>query len=130
MDGQQRHQEPDQELARRIQKATPEQMAAILLEGAQYFLSPALQAVQTQDKAAHSHNYDRVLESIFELRRQLNQEQGGELVANLSRMYDWWVSELNQGSMDLEPERLRTVFAQMGVMKTTWEELHHKKYPM
>jgi flagellar secretion chaperone FliS len=117
----------DQYLVQRINGASPEQLAAMLLEGAQRFLAQALVAMGKRDIPAKARLVNRVSAIIEELMVQLNHEQGGELVGNLTRLYEWWLSELFQGSQSNQADRLERVFRQMGELRGTWEELHLQK---
>jgi flagellar protein FliS len=117
----------DQYLVQRIQGASPEQLVALLLEGGQRFATQALQAMKVKDLPNQARCVNRVADIIVELRERLNHEEGGELVENLIRIYDWWTNELFDGSMKGQPERLQRIVQQMGEFRVTWEELHRKK---
>ncbi len=117
----------DQYLVHRIQGASPEQVAALLLEGGQKFLHSALQAMENRDLPNQARCVNRVADIIVGLNERLNHEEGGELVENLIRIYDWWTHELFDGAMKNQPERLRIIFDQMGELRATWEELHQRK---
>ncbi|MBP1626000.1 MAG: Flagellar biosynthesis protein FliS [Holophagaceae bacterium] len=117
----------DQYLIQRIQGASPEQVAAMLLEGGQRFLSLAIQAMKARNLIEQANYVGRVADIIFGLKERLNHEQGGEVVENLIRIYDWWTEELYEGALNDQPQRLQLIFAQMGEFKTTWEQLHRRK---
>lgn len=117
----------DQYLAQRIQGASSEQLAAMLLEGAQRFLNLTLQAMNNRDPLSQGRYLGRTSDIIFGLKERLNHEEGGDLVDNLDRIYDWWMHELYEGSLKSQPERLQRILTQMGEFKSTWEELHRRK---
>lgn len=117
----------DHYLVQRIQGASPEQVAALLLEGGQRFLNLMIKAIQNQDLPNQAIYIGRISDILLGLKERLNLEDGGEVVENLIRLYDWWANELYEGSLGGEPERLRVVFNQMGELKETWEELHRRK---
>jgi flagellar protein FliS len=117
----------DQYLAQRVQGASPEQLVAMLLEAGQRFLNQAMNAMKNHDipgKAKHLH---RVSDIIVELTARLNHEEGGELVTNLNRIYDWWLNELFEAAQENNTDRLLPIQRQMGEFRITWEELHRKK---
>jgi flagellar secretion chaperone FliS len=118
----------DQYLVQRVQSASPEQLVALLLEGGQKFLNQALVAMKNKDIPAKARSLNRVSDILIELAARLNHQEGGELVGNLIRVYDWWMRELFEGSQRNQPERLTMIRNQMGEMRDTWEELHRKKY--
>ncbi len=117
----------DHYLVQRIQGASPEQVAALLLEGGQRFLNLMIKAIQNQDLPSQAIYIGRISDILLGLKERLNLEDGGEIVENLIRLYDWWANELYEGSLGGEPERLRVLFNQMGELKETWEELHRRK---
>lgn len=117
----------DHYLVQRIQGASPEQVAALLLEGGQRFLNLMIKAIQNQDLPNQAIYIGRISDILLGLKERLNLEDGGEVVENLIRLYDWWANELYEGSLGGEPERLRVLFNQMGELKETWEELHRRK---
>jgi flagellar protein FliS len=117
----------DHYLVQRIQGASPEQVAALLLEGGQRFLNLMIKAIQNQDLSNQAIYIGRISDILLGLKERLNLEDGGEVVENLIRLYDWWANELYEGSLGGEPERLRVLFNQMGELKETWEELHRRK---
>lgn len=117
----------DHYLVQRIQGASPEQVAALLLEGGQRFLNLMIKAIQNRDLPNQAIYIGRISDILLGLKERLNLEDGGEVVENLIRLYDWWANELYEGSLGGEPERLRVLFNQMGELKETWEELHRRK---
>ena len=117
----------DQYLLQRIQGASPEQMAAILLEGGQRFINQTLEALRQKNLAEQARCTNRTADIILELKERLNHEDGGQVVENLVRIYDWWVDEVFNGAQRNEPQRLQRVSTQMGELKETWEELHRRK---
>ena len=120
----------DQYLAQRLEGASPEQLAAILLEGGQKFLTLALAAMGSNDIPGKARCVNRVADFILELSLRLNHEDGGEVVDNLDRIYKWWQDELYVGARQNQPERLELIRKHMGELAVTWEELHRKKMPI
>ncbi len=114
-------------LVQRIQGASPEQVAALLLEGGQRFLNLMIKAIETGDLPNQAVYIGRISDIILGLKERLNLDDGGEVVENLIRIYDWWADELYEGSLNGEPDRLRVIFNHMGELKETWEELHRRK---
>jgi flagellar protein FliS len=109
-------------LLQRIAGASPEQLASLLLEGAQRFLVQAMEAMERRDIPAKARLVNRVSAILEELVVQLNPE-GGELAGNLSRVYEWWLFELFEASRINQLDRLRHIHAQMGEIRATFEQL-------
>jgi len=114
-------------LMQRIQGASPEQIAAMLLEGGQRFINLTIQAIQDRDLPSQARYVNRASDIIEGVRERLNHEEGGEVVENLVRLCEWWMNELFDGAQRQQPERLHRIAKQMGELKATWEELHRRQ---
>jgi flagellar protein FliS len=101
--------------------AMPEHMVILLLEGGQRLLLKLEEAITSKDPRLKDHFVKKVLAVLEELRQWLNHEQGGELVDNLIRLYDWWHREILLGRSNGDIDRLRRVRAQMDDMRQAWE---------
>jgi flagellar biosynthetic protein FliS len=110
-------------LSQRLETASPEQLAAILLEGGQKFLILALAAMESNDIPKKARYVNRVSDFISEMTVRLNPD-GGEAAANLKRLYKWWTNEVFAGARSNQPQRLELVLRHMGEMRATWEERH------
>lgn len=113
----------EQYLAQRINGASPEQLVAILLEGACRFLNQAVTAMRSRDIQTKARMVNKVSAILEELTIGLNHEDGGELVVNLTRIYEWWIRELFEASQKNQPERLEFIGLQMADMRNTWNQL-------
>ncbi len=114
-------------LIQRIQGASSEQLAAMLLEGAQRFLALAINAIKSRDIPGKARYVNRVSAIIEELTIWLNTDEGGDLVNNLQRLYEWWLNELFEGSQANQSDRLERISRQMGEIREAWEAYHVKK---
>lgn len=114
----------DEYLLQRINSASPEQIVALLLEGAQRFLTQAAQAIARRDVATRAKSVNRASAIVEELMVRLDHENGGELVQNLIRVYEWWTHEMFEASTRSDARRLEKIASQMGEMKATWDQLH------
>lgn len=114
----------DEYLLQRIQSASPEQLVALLLEGAQRFVAQAVQACGRKDVPARAQAINRALFIVEELLQRLNHDAGTEVVENLTRIYDWWTWELVDASSGNHVARLERVSRQMGDLRESWEALH------
>lgn len=119
----------DPELARRVAETSPEQLASMLLKAGQRSLLQVIQAMDRKDHAAKALALARVSEIIDELSSRLNREAGGELVGNLTRIYEWWTCELILASMQNECRPFEDLSRWMGELNESWEQLHRMKMP-
>lgn len=101
----------------------PEHMVVLLLEGGQRCLEKAGAAMGRQDSLLVEHSLKRFLTILQELDRRLNHEQGGELVANLTRIYAMWGNEVLAAVEENDQARLTRLFAQVGEIRRSWEQV-------
>lgn len=120
-------QSADTYLVQRVMGAGPEQQAALLMEAGQRFLGKAIRAMELRDHFEMARCLSRVSEIINEATLRLNHEDGGELVQNLVKIYDWWTWELFEASSTKDPARLEAVSFHMGEIRKAWEQLQEKQ---
>ena len=109
-------------LLQKINSATPEELAAMLLEGAQRFLRQAAAAIRDGNGQGHARLVNRASLIMDELLSMLNAD-GGELADRLHGIYVWWIKEMFEGSRSRQPEQLERVARQMGTIREGWEQL-------
>lgn len=114
-------------LVQQINGASPERLMFMLLEGAQKFLLQAIAAIQRRDIATRARMVNRVSSIVEELAVRLNHEEGGELVDNLTRLYDWWLKELFEASQRNQADRLQLIERQIADMKAAWAEVDQRQ---
>lgn len=114
-------------LVQRVLEASPEQQAALLLEAGQRFLGKAITAMEQKDHVEVARCLGRVAEIINESVIRLNHEDGGELVQNLLKIYEWWTSELFEAGSTKDTARLRVLSHHMGEIRQAWEQLQVKQ---
>jgi len=73
----------------------------------------AVAAIRRRDIPTRARLVNRVSSIVEELAIRLNHEEGGELVENLTKVYDWWLKELFEASQKNEPERLEAIERQI-----------------
>jgi len=117
----------DQYLVQKINGASLEQLVVLLLEGGQRFLAQAILAMERKDIPTKARLVNRVSAIIEELSVWVDHEQGGELAMNLTRIYEWWLNELFEGSQRNQVDRLQRIQRQMSDMRATWAELDQKR---
>lgn len=110
-----------------ILAANPVQQAALLMEAGQLFISKAIKSVEDKEFFQMTNHLSRVVEIINEATLRLNREGGGELVANLDKIYDWWIGELLEVSGTRDIEKLQMVSKSMGEIGSAWFQLDLKR---
>jgi flagellar protein FliS len=120
-------QSADKYLVQRVMGASPEQQAALLMEAGQRFLGKAIKAMEQKDHLEVSRCLLRVSEIVNESVCRLNHEDGGELVQNLTKMYDWWTMEIFECGNTKDTARLGVLSNHMGEIRQAWEQAHEKQ---
>jgi flagellar secretion chaperone FliS len=120
-------QSADTYLAQRVLGASPEQQAALLMEGGQLFLGRAIKAMEQNDHFGVARCLRQVTEIINEALFRLNHQDGGELVENLAKVYDWWTLEIFEASKAKDAARLAAVSRFMGEIRQAWEQVQEKQ---
>jgi flagellar biosynthetic protein FliS len=95
----------------------------MLLEGAQRFLRQAISTIKARDFEGKARFVNRVSAIVEELMVQVDNNSENELAVNLSRIYEWWMNQLFEGSRKNQPEKLELIYNQMGDMRNTWIQL-------
>jgi flagellar protein FliS len=96
------------------------------MEAGQRFIGKAIQAMELSNHLEVGRCLSRVTEIINEATLRLNHEEGGELVDNLGKVYDWWIWEVFEASSTKDTARLRSISHHMGEIRQAWEQLHQK----
>lgn len=117
----------DAYLAHRVLGASPEQLAALVMEAGQLHLGRAIQALERNDPSGATNSFIRLTEVFKEANLHLNVEGGGELARNLQKLYHWWMKETMLASRDKDTARLAAVALGMGELRQVWEQCHEKK---
>jgi flagellar biosynthetic protein FliS len=117
----------DAYLAQRVLGTSPEQQAALLMEAGQKFLGMAIMAMERKDHLETARCLSRVTEIIVQADLRLNHAEGGELVENLKKIYDWWTQDILKASSMKDTAKLASVSRHMGEIRQAWEQLHEKQ---
>jgi len=110
-------------LAQRISNANPEELAGMLLGGAERFLTQAVAAIRREDHTEKARLLSRASEVMQRLLTMLNPEGDHQLVDRLHGIYIWWIKEMFEGSRRNRPEQIELVVRQMAALRSGWEEL-------
>lgn len=96
-----------------VQSRTPLELVTMLYDGALRFLGVARDAIERRDINARREALNRALAIIGELQSTLNMEQGGEVAAELDKLYEYANTRLLDAAMknDVAPiDEVRRIF--------------------
>src|SRR5882762_3975542 len=80
-----------------VATADPGALVVQLFDGAQRFLRQARLALEAADQPGFAYAVTRAHAIIAELSNALDREAGGEVAANLDRLYDFMLRYLTEG---------------------------------
>ncbi len=106
-----------------ILTASQPQLVVMLYDGAHRFLAQAAHAMR-EHHVGEVHRKLRRAETIIEhLRTTLDMEQGGEVAANLQRIYLFCGRHLNEARVNQDPERIEKVDELLLELREAWAQL-------
>jgi flagellar secretion chaperone FliS len=110
-----------------VQTSSPTALVVMLYEGAIRFLQESIAAIKSKDLNAKRHSVDRAVAVVQHLHGTLDMERGGEVAADLNRLYNYITSCILDGSAKLQPASLEEAIKLLRVLLTGWEELARKE---
>ena len=109
---------------RKAQVATVDRgrLIVLLYEGAISFLTKAKAGLAEGDIAGASNFVNRAQDIIDELNASLNMEQGGDIAANLRRLYLFMADQLVKVKVKGDPAPLQDVIQMLTTLNEAWRE--------
>jgi flagellar protein FliS len=98
-------------------------LIVLLYEGAIKFMNLAIKEVEAENYEAKGRYINRTLDIINELNAVLDIEAGGEIAANLRKLYLFMTSRLHQANIKCDPQPIREVIALMEELNQGWKAL-------
>jgi flagellar protein FliS len=95
----------------------------LLYDGAIRFCSLALEAMQAKQLEAQHINLIKAQRIVGELMGSLNREAGGEVAANLFRVYTHMLEQLVQANLHDQTEPIEAVLTMLRELRETWAEV-------
>lgn len=112
-----------------IDSATPHRLISMLLGGAQEALAKAAGAIERKDIGLRTLQLNKATDIVMNLKGTLNHEVGGEISANLDRLYDYMVRCLYEANRDNDESKVREVRGLLSQISEGWSQIavseHH-----
>ncbi len=105
--------------------ASPHRLIQLLMEGGMSRLAQARGAMQHGQVAIKGELIGKAIGIIGGLREGLDLQQGGEVAANLDRLYEYMVSRLVEANRINDPALLDEVAALLRNVKSGWDAIGH-----
>jgi flagellar protein FliS len=109
---------------RKTQVATVDRgrLIVLLYEGAISFLTKAEASLAESDIPGAANLINRAQDIIDELNASLNMDQGGDIAANLRRLYLFMGDQLVRAKIKADSEPLRDVTRMLTTLNEAWRE--------
>ena len=112
-----------------VDGASPHSLITMLFDGALERISEATGAFARQDIAAAGAAIGKSISIVDNLRVSLDQEQGGEIAANLASLYEYMTRRLLEANATKDVDMLAEVASLLREIKVAWDQvpadLHH-----
>jgi flagellar protein FliS len=103
--------------------ADPHRLIQLLLDGALDRIAQAKGALASGDPAAMGEALGKAVGIISGLQSCLDRERGGEIAANLDRLYDYMTVRLLAVHTEHRPAPLDEVGGLLGTIKSGWDAI-------
>ncbi|MFQ5773249.1 MAG: flagellar export chaperone FliS [Kiloniellaceae bacterium] len=110
-------------LMQQIMAASPAKRVAMLYERAIGLLKEAVAAIEAGDIERRWRANSKASEVICHLWETLDMERGGEIAADLGRLYEFIVRRLTAVDVANDPQAAREVIRLLDPLRRSWHEL-------
>ena len=104
-----------------VQNASPHRLVQMLLQGATDRVASAKGRMQRGDVAGKGEHCSRAIRILDELRDSLDMERGGEIAANLDRLYEYMSRRIVEANMRDQPDTLDEVLRLLAEIRAGWD---------
>jgi flagellar protein FliS len=104
-----------------ISTQTRGRLVVLLYDGAVKFLRLALQALEDGDWARKGEYINRATAILNELDSCLDLDAGGDVAANLRRLYQFCIRHLGEANLHRDPQRIEEVIGILVELNEGWK---------
>lgn len=98
-------------------------LIVLLYDGAIKFMKLAINELESGNQEAKGQYINRAVDIITELNAILDMEQGGEIAANLRKLYAFMNERLAQANIKRDPDMIRDVIKLMEELNQGWRAI-------
>lgn len=109
-----------------VEGADPHRLIQMLMEGALIRMSQAKNMIIEKDYEGKAKLLGRVMEIIATLQSSLDNDKGGDISANLDRLYDYMNRRLLQASSANDVSMIDEVMSLMLEIKSGWDGIREE----
>lgn len=108
-----------------LSDASPHRLIQMLMEGGLSRLAQARGAMQYGQVAAKGELISKAIGIIGGLREGLNLQSGGEIAANLDRLYEYMIARLVEANLSNDVALIDEVAGLLRNVKSGWDAISH-----
>lgn len=108
-----------------LSDASPHRLIQMLMEGGLSRLAQARGAMQHGQVAAKGELISKAIGIIGGLREGLNLQSGGEIAANLDRLYEYMIARLVEANLSNDVTLIDEVAGLLRNVKSGWDAISH-----
>jgi flagellar secretion chaperone FliS len=112
----------DHYLAEKVLSATPAELTGMLFDGAAQSLRATLRLQESEQWSAALERSLKAQRILAELRSSLNREAGGQIAADLDRLYAWALVTLSAATSGRNPQDVQAVLDVVAGLGSAWRE--------
>ena len=98
-------------------------LIVMLYDGAIKFLKLAIEEIEKKNPEAKGHYIIKAKDIINELNIVLDMDAGGEIAANLRRLYLFMNQQLSEANIKQDPQKIREVITLLEELNQSWKAL-------
>lgn len=106
-----------------VMDASPHQLTQLLLKAAMDKLSVAVGAVERNDIQLRVASIARAIDIVMELKSTLDVEKGGDVAAELDRLYQFVLDQLLDANLQSDPSKLQAAREIIGTIHEAWVQI-------
>lgn len=111
------------DLETRIETASPHELIAMLLQGTKNHIQAAETSLQHNKISDKGEHVSKAIGILDYLRSSLNHENGGDLSANLDKLYEYIQHILLKGNLKNDPALLKESVTLIGNIQDAWLQI-------
>jgi flagellar protein FliS len=98
-------------------------LVVMLYDGAIKFMKLAIEKIEVGDVEGKSHCINKAVDIVNELNAVLNTQEGGEIAANLRKLYLFMSNRLAEADVKRDTQRIRDVISLMEELNQGWKAI-------
>lgn len=104
-------------------QASPVQLVLILMDGLLEELARARAHIEARRYEGKANSLNKSIDILNGLASALDVESGGEVVANLGRLYDYCAHRLYEAGYAMDPTLVDEVSTLLGTIRRGWQDV-------